>query len=305
MPTGGILVKWIIKNPSPLDYRKKMWGDYHIGRSLTKYLTRLGEEVETDYHDKWNNKKKADVVLVFRGKYPYQPHKNAKLNIMWNFGHPKDVSKTEYESYDIVLLASNHYANVLKNKINKPVYSFLLCTDPEEFYPNKASDMKRKNIIFVGNTRGVKRDCVSWAIEYGVPLKIWGRGWEKWIDKKYIVDKYIANEKLSKLYSKSKATLNNHWPDMIEYGFINNRVFDALACGLPIISDYSNELFSLFPNEILYYRNKDEFKRCIDKINTNYNQIKDKVNNAIPKIISEFSYEKRAIDLINIVKQHL
>lgn len=299
-------MKWIIKNPSPLDYRQKMWGDYHIGRSLTKYLTRLGENVETDYDGKWNNKKKADVILVLRGKYPYKPRSNAKLHIMWNYGHPEDVSIKEYESYDIILVASNQYADVLKKKISKPVYPFLLCTDPEEFYiNNKDNDMKRKGIIFVGNTRGVKRECISWAIEYAVPLKIWGRGWEKWIDKKYVVDKYIPNKKLSKLYSKSKATLNNHWPDMIKYGFVNNRVFDALACGLPIISDYSEELFNLFPNEILYYRSKNEFKKCIERLNSNYKEIKDRVNSVIPRIISDFSCGKRASDLLKIVKKHL
>lgn len=299
-------MKWIIKNPSPLDYRLKMWGDYHIGRSLSKYLIRLGEKVETDYHSKWNNNKKSDVVLVLRGKYPYKLRSNTKLHIMWNYGHPADVSVKEYESYDIILVASNKHADVLKEKISKPVYPFLLCTDPEEFYINdKNNDMKRKDIIFVGNTRGVKRNCVSWAIEHGVPLKIWGRGWEEQINKKYIVDKYIANEKLSKLYSKSKATLNNHWPDMIKYGFVNNRVFDALACGLPIISDYSEELFNLFPNEILYYRNKNEFKKCIDHLNSNYTEVKEKVNNVIPRIISDFSYEKRATNLLEIVKKHL
>jgi len=298
-------MKWIIKNPSPLNSSRKMWGDYHIGRCLTKYLSRLGENVETDYHDEWYNEKKADVILVLRGKYPYKPHQNARLNIMWNFGHPEDVSMEEYESYDIILVASNSYTKLLKEKINKPVYPFLLCTDHEEFYiNNKDNDMNRKNIIFVGNTRGVIRDCISWAIECGVPLKIWGGGWENQVAKKYIVAKYIDNQKLSKLYSKSKATLNNHWPDMIKYGFINNRVFDALACGLPIISDYSDELYSLFPNEILYYQNKDEFLKCIEYLSSNYRQIKNKVNNVIPKIKSDFSYSKRSIDLLRIAKTH-
>ncbi|SDY45808.1 Glycosyl transferases group 1 [Proteiniborus ethanoligenes] len=294
-------MKWIIKNPSPTDYRQNKWGDYHIGRCLTKYLTRLGEKVETDYYTDWYNKKKSDVVLVLRGKYPYKPNKNSSINIMWNFGHPEDVTKKEYEAYDIILIASKHYSSILKKQLNKPVFPFLLCTDHEEFY-NKNTDLERKGFIFVGNTRGVKRDCVLWAIEYKLPLKVWGRGWEKFIDKKYIVDEYIANEKLVNLYSKAKVTLNNHWPDMLEYGFINNRVFDALACGLPVISDYSEELYNLFPKEILYYNNKKEFKKCIDEINLNYPSVIEKVNRASEIIINEYTYEKRATKLIQLVK---
>lgn len=298
-------MKWIIKNPALTD-KHKHWGDYHIGRCLSKYLRRFNQEVETDYYKNWKNNKKADIVLVLRGKFRYKPKKNAALNIMWNFGHPEDVSLKEYESYDLVFVASNQYSKVLRKKINKPVYPLLLCTDPEEFYiRDMKNDMKRKDFIFVGNTREVKRPCVFWAIEYGIPLKLWGKGWEEWIDKKYIVSQYIPNEKLPELYSKAKATFNNHWTDMIKHGFVNNRIFDALACGLPIISDYSKELYNLFPNEILYYRNKKEFKKCLDELNSNYSSIKEKVNKVIPRIHKEFSYESRAKTLLEIVKKYI
>ena len=42
-------------------------------------------------------------------------------------------------------------------------------------------------------------------------------------------------------------------PDMLEYQFINNRIFDALACGLPVISDRCRELEEIFPDAVLYY----------------------------------------------------
>lgn len=298
-------MKWIIKNPTPTKDRK-YWGDYHIGRCLAKYLKRLGQNVNTHYYKDWKKNEKADIILVLRGKFRYKPKKSAALNIMWNFGHPEDVSLEEYESYDIIFVASNHYINILKNKIDKPIYPLLLCTDPEEFYiKDKNNDLNRKDYVFVGSTRGVKRPCVLWAIEYGVPLKVWGKGWEDWIDKKYIVSEYISNKKLPELYSRAKVTLNNHWPDMQKYGFINNRIYDALACGLPIISDYSKELHDLFPNEVLYYRNKEEFKKCLNEININYSKIKERVNNVIPRIHEEFSYENRARTLLKTVKKHL
>jgi hypothetical protein len=51
-----------------------------------------------------------------------------------------------------------------------------------------------------------------------------------------VVSDYFPNEELGELYSRSRATLNDHWADMRAYGFVNNRIFDALACGLPVIS---------------------------------------------------------------------
>ena len=46
---------------------------------------------------------------------------------------------------------------------------------------------------------------------------------------------------------------------MLDYQFVNNRIFDALACGLPVISDYCEELKEIFPDAVLYYNNKEEF----------------------------------------------
>nr|HPR49937.1 glycosyltransferase family 1 protein [Spirochaetota bacterium] len=66
-------MKLIIKNPAPNDHRMKKWGDYHFGRSLSKYLTRSGIEVVTHYKSQWGKIEKGDAVLVLRGKYPYHP----------------------------------------------------------------------------------------------------------------------------------------------------------------------------------------------------------------------------------------
>src|SRR4030042_6211843 len=106
-------MKWLIKNPAPMDHRLKKWGDYHFGRSLTKYLWQMGEEVDTDYDPHWNNDKQSDVVLVLRGKYPFEI-KKGPINIIWNISHPEDVSINEYSTYDIVFIASKTHADRIK-----------------------------------------------------------------------------------------------------------------------------------------------------------------------------------------------
>lgn len=293
-------MKWIIKNPAPSNQK---WGDFYFGRSLAKYLRRLGHEVKTHYYDEWNNNEKADVILVLRGYHLYKPINNKAIHVMWNISHPDFVSLEEYERYDIVFVASETYANKLKKMISKPVYPLLQCTDTEEFYiKDSLMDQNRKDIVFVGNTRGVKRPCVMWSIKHGLPIRVWGLGWEKYISKKNIVACHVNNKELPNLYSKAEVVLNDHWSDMLQYGFINNRVFDALACGSLVISDFNIELFKLFPNEILYYRNEEEFIKCIIYCNLNYPQIKKRVNNIIPRICNEFSFENRAKMIIKKVE---
>ncbi|WP_157967903.1 MULTISPECIES: glycosyltransferase [Paraliobacillus] len=296
-------MKWIIKNPAPTDWRQDKWGDFHFGRSLMKYLERMGQKVETDYHGEWDNNKKADVVLVLRGKHPYTVKEN-DFNIIWNISHPEAVSLEEYASYDVVFVASETHATYLKERISVPVYPLLQCTDIEEFYEGDLDYHDREDFIFVGNTRNVKRPCVIWAADSGVPLKVWGRGWTEFLDKQFIVGNYIDNQKLGKLYSQSKIVLNDHWEDMKEFGFINNRIFDAIACGLPVITDYHESLYQLFGDKILYYNNEEEFQKCLEKVLLSYPKVKKDIDDLKDEVNKNFTFENRANVLIEMIKKH-
>ena len=61
-------------------------------------------------------------------------------------------------------------------------------------------------------------------------------------DKTMVQDVFIENSQIPALYRSARVTLNDHWKDMLDYQFVNNRIFDALACGLPVISDCCDEL---------------------------------------------------------------
>ncbi|HEU4916038.1 MAG TPA: glycosyltransferase [Acidimicrobiia bacterium] len=300
-------MRWLIKNPAPSDSRRTKWGDYHFGRSLTKYLERLGHDVQTQYDPHWDEDASCDVVLVLRGKYASPPadvHAGA-LRVMWNISHPDDVELDEYESYDMVFVASRTLADSLGSMLHTPVLPLLQCTDLEEFGPPSDVDGPRTDIIFIGNTRDVERPGVLWAIDYGIRLKIWGRGWSDWSAGEYVVDDYFPNEDLGQLYARSRATLNDHWDDMKKYGFINNRIFDALACGLPVVSDWHDELHAMFPTGILYYRDRSEFDSCMEELLLNYPHVQREVTSASAMVRERFSFQQRAQVLAETVEATL
>jgi len=291
-------MKIIIKNAAPSDSRQKKWGDYHFGRCLSKYLMRLGAKVKTHYKRDWGKKDRANAVIVIRGKYPYQP-KSPIVHILWVISHPGAVTLEECEAFDAVCVASHPHAEFLRNKVSVPVFPLLQCTDTEEF--TNIGKKEREGVIFVGNTRGVHRPCVTWALEYGLPLKIWGRGWDQWTDPHHIVADYIPNEHLGELYAHSKFTLNDHWHDMKSLGYINNRIFDALACGLPVISDFHRELHCLFTEEILYYVDKDTFFSCVERLFTSYSNYQERTAGLAEQLRQKFSFEKRAEFIYDLI----
>lgn len=297
---------WVIKCPAPEGEKKVRWGDYAYAVALKRYLDRMGMYTIIDLHEDWDCEVNADIVLVLRGREFYRPdRRNAKcLYIMWNISHPEMVTEEEYKLYDIICVGSLHYAKELQQKLDIPVYPLLQCTDTELFYPDPAAEKNRGgDYLFIGNSRGVARPCVLWAAREKLPLKIWGAGWKAMLgpDKTMVQEVFIENSQIPALYRSARVTLNDHWKDMLDYQFVNNRIFDALACGLPVISDCCDELREIFPDAVLYYRNKEEFDQCVKEIENHYDEIKDRVDAQWPMIKEKYSFEARARELVEIV----
>ncbi|EET60575.1 hypothetical protein BRYFOR_07393 [Marvinbryantia formatexigens DSM 14469] len=299
---------WVIKCPAPDNASKIRWGDYAYAVSLKKNLEKQGVYVVLDMREDWGCETQADVVVVLRGCEFYRPDRRNKkcIYLMWNISHPNDVTASEYELYDGVCVASMHYAKRLQESLSVPVFALLQCTDTDLFYPaEKTPQEYAYDYIFVGNSRGVARDSVMWAVENKLPLTIWGGNWQNILKDHMdlVEDTFIENDKLPQLYRSSRVTLNDHWKDMKDAQYINNRIFDALACGLPVISDYSEELAETFPEAVLYYRNRQEFEQCIERIENDYDRIRACVAEQWPLIREKYSFEARAKELVEIAGQ--
>ena len=88
-----------------------------------------------------------------------------------------------------------------------------------------------------------------------------GRDWEQFIDSSYVAMQNIPNSELSQEYKSAHFVFNDHWDTMKEYGFISNRIFDVLACGGRLITDFVEGIDEIVPNNAIFaYQNIDEIK---------------------------------------------
>lgn len=293
-------MKIVIKNPAPLGQNQEKWGDFHFGRCLSKYLERLGVKVETHFYQEWDQPTKADVVLVLRGKHRYHPQ-SGNVHILWCMSNPSTITTRECNTYNAVCVASATHAKNLRKTVSVPIYTLLQCTDPEQFEPFNNNN-NRKAFIFVGNSRGVKRSCVDWAIEFGLALQLYGRGWKDWNLQHLVVADYIPNEELPELYGNSRLSLNDHWQDMKGLGYINNRIFDCLAAGLPVLSDDFPELREICGDALLYYSDQAGFNAAVTTALLSYPSVLKRQHDLWQNLRRDFSFEQRAKFLYELAR---
>ena len=244
------------------------WGDYHFACALAAELRKLGLTVRVDCREDWNCGLAVadDVNIVLRGLVPFSPPAH-QLNIMWLISHPADVPAGELNKYDHVYTASEYHSLKLSEELDVPVETLLQCTDGNRFHYNVVdkTERGRSEALFVGNSRGIFRHAVQWAIEAEQDIDLYGKGWEQFVKDHRFKGHHISNVVLPEFYARSRVVLCDHWKDMSQYGYLSNRAFDVLACGSWLAVDEVVGLEDILPGGYSPFRTKEELR---DVLNT-------------------------------------
>ena len=287
-----------IKSPNPVADRK--WGDYFFSHALKKSLEKKGFNVIIQEREHWSDDVDVDINIVLRGLRNYFINFD-EINVMWNISHPDMVSDEEYEKYDIVFIASEKHANILKERLNTQVETLFQCTDPEVFFTHKEDNLC-EDILFVGVTRKVYRQIVKDSLEKGHNVSIYGVGWEEFIDEDLIKGEFIPNDELYKYYSSCKILLNDHWEDMRDLDFPSNRLFDALACGTFVISDDIPSAKTLFDGNIVTYRDADDLDEKINYYLNNPQKREELAKKGKEIVLNNHTFDNRVDEIVEALK---
>ncbi|TFL17139.1 CgeB family protein [Jannaschia formosa] len=257
-----------IKISTPNLREAPLWGDSHFAASLAAAFERLGRPVGVDCMDGWYGRTaREDAVLVIRGRQPVTLDPG-KINLMWLISHPDRVTEAEYAEYDRVFVASDIYAAHLRKRGLSHVEVLHQATDATMFGAVRPPETRRPAPVFVGNSRREYRTMVKWCIERGVPLDLYGGGWEGVLPKGYVRAPSVSNRDLPALYASHLLLLNDHWDSMRDNGFLSNRLFDGSATGTPILTDPVAGLEAVFGDTIATASEPDAFaetiRACLD-----------------------------------------
>lgn len=288
-----------IKSPHPEGTTH--WGELFFSTAIKKSFEKLGFNVIIQEREHWYDEKNIDIALVLRGELDYDPD-YSNINIMWNISHPHTTPIEEYEKYDYVFIASEKYANKIKNKTNANVHTLLQCTDPDVFYPERNTNVSDE-ILFVGVTRGIYRRIIKDILKTDYDVSIYGMGWEEYINEKYVKGHFIPNNELHEYYSSCKILLNDHWNDMIDEDFPSNRLFDALSCGTFVISDDIPSANTLFEGTIVTYNDVEDLNKKIDYYLTHEDERIEIAKKGQKIVLENHTFDHRIKKILSVLKE--
>ena len=281
-----------IKVPCPSESEAHLWGDFHFAQSLARELRALGHSVRLDFLRQWNsvNRLRDDAVICLRGLSQYTPTPD-QINICWLISHPDTVSISELQQYDRVYVASSQYCASLRKLGLTNLEVLLQCVDTDLFRRDRQADGKDFDVLFVGNSRNVLRPIIRDAISLRAPLTVIGSGWNELLPKQFILQPNVPHAELPETYAKARVVLNDHWSNMAEHGFISNRLFDCVAIGAYVVSDYVEGISDLFGPLVKQYKSPEELKALIDQ-GLNGSSVQDRA--AAEAISNANSFKARA-----------
>lgn len=293
-----------ILNSAPASNEQSYWGDSHFGLALFDAISARGVKVQHHYWP-WESSEcsfQGEVSLVLRGRHAFVPNKGGTA-VLWLLSHPADVTREEIESYDLVYTSSETHWSLLRSVCRTRVELLRQCTDVRRFqFPSRPLDEDlavRADIVYVASSHATRRDMALWAVESGEPFRLFGRYWDK-VGYGHLVEReYVENEKLPALYQSARLSLNDHWADMKNFGFINNRVFDCLASGLPVLSDSFPELREVLGDGILYANSASEFREAIKRYKTRYPEVLEKAHRKWEEIGANFTFDARVDQILS------
>ncbi|MGH2945007.1 MAG: glycosyltransferase family protein [Solirubrobacteraceae bacterium] len=298
-------LSFCIKVAAPSWEEAEWWGDLHFARALGAELQRRGHRSAIQVLPEWEELPgySYDVAIVLRGLSRHMP-KPGQLNVLWNISHPRDLTGAECDGYDLVCIASVSFAEKLRGRTSTPVMVLEQATDPRVFFPAPRDDL-RHELVFVGNSRNVRRKILDDLLPTSRDLAVYGGRWDGLIEPRHVVAEHIPNGELRHVYSSAGLVLNDHWEDMRAEGFISNRLYDAVACGAVVVSDRVEGLAEQFGTAVVHYDTPEELRTTVDRLLADPDERSRRGRDGRARVLAGHTFAHRLDRLLEAVDERI
>ena len=294
-----------ICGPMPDNDSAKSWGDYHFALALKKAFEKMGYKANILSREHWYDKSDSKYVLVLRGMRPYykSPANYNQILMYWTISHPAEITPGELKQADYVFYPSKLMQDHFESSVSVPSSILPQCTDPEIMHAEGTCSMTPE-LLFIGNSRHVFRRILKDLLPTEHELQVYGREWDEYpMVKEHLVAEYFDNSKIADAYHNAAILLNDHWDDMLEYGIISNRIFDALSSGAFVISDEVAGIHQLLGDSVVTYKDQEDLKSKINYYLEHKDERDEIASRGHDIVINNHTFDTRAAHIIEKMGQ--
>lgn len=227
----------------------------------------------------WNEPQLIKEIGLLKSKYKYQllfhdTHHRAVSDI-------KSMQRYDFSNYDGALVFGNVLRDIyLENKWLKDVWVWHEAADASLFYPGPETE-KEGDLVWIGNWGDNERtdELMEFLIkpikELGLKAKVYGVRYPDEAlaaleDAGIEYGGYLPNYKVPEVFAKYKLTVHVPRGPYVKLlpGIPTIRPFEAMACGIPLISSPWQDEEELFDSgdDFLMAKNGQEMKEFMKKI---------------------------------------
>ncbi len=265
--------------------------------------------------------KKPDIALIGGGDR-INLHSIKILNnhsiktVLWTTDVPKNFKKMSEvgSAYKYIFCQGSEAIELFSEVKIQNAHWLPMACDPNFHHPveltHKEHEKYGNDIAFVGSYYPNRYRLLKKlsGFDYG----IWGPGWGNIIQpsnfQTHIRGEHTPQSEWVKIYSASKIVLSIHFQEL-ENRFpvyqASPRIFEAMACGAFVISDYQKDVFSLFKDEkhLVGFKTIAELIKKI-KYYLNHSEEREKIANCgRQEVLKNHKYVNRIEKLFSVVRQ--
>lgn len=239
------------------------------------------------------------------------------ITVLWTIDPPINFQPIQKvaPAYKYIFCQGSEAIDLLRKNNIKNAHWLPMACDPNIHHPigltPKESGKYGNDIVFVGsyypNRYKILRKLSRF--DYGV----WGPGWRKMNKlsglEHHIKGEHTPSSEWLKIYSASKIVLSIHLQNLenkLPVYQASPRIFEAMACGAFVISDYQKDVFSLFRDgeHLVGFKTVDEL---IEKIQYYLHHPNERINIAKRgrhEVLKKHRYVNRIEEMLAIVEQN-
>ncbi|CAM9894381.1 unnamed protein product, partial [Scytosiphon promiscuus] len=158
------------------------------------------------------------------------------------------------------------------------------------------------NVVYLGQFEDTKHrlaETLKEVAPYG--LAIYGNGWDS-VGAEDLLPFWrgiLPLKDIASLYSSAKVVLSTTETLQRGLGMVNNRVFEALACGCAVLSDAFPEMEETFGDHILYYRHPGDAARAVEYLLGNDTARTELGSRGRKLVLSKHTYASRVQSILS------